>query len=173
MSTHHEKWVYSTKDIVMTAVFLGTLGGDLTCQVGRDKASGLPYICERFKGAFDQRYNAVQGYIYTLPAADFLENRTSWNEEVVCPHMVPVIDEMKIENAKDYLLSLEKQKKLIIKYYPDRIDDIPDDDSDLVQKCITWTQHNPKFIELVEKFQPDLVKQVKAGLKKRNNNTDV
>ncbi len=164
VSTHYKKWVYATKDIVMTAVFLGTLGGDLTCQVGRDKVSGLPYICERLKGAFEKRYNEVKGYIYTLSAAGFLENQTSWDEEVVCPGEVPVLHEVKIDNAKEYLLSLTQQGKLIIKYYPDRIDDIPDDDNDLVMKCISWIQDNPRYMELVEKFQPNLVERIKSGL---------
>lgn len=54
-STHGRKWVYATKDLVLAALFLATTGGDFTCCIGRDKITGKPYLCERFRGAFDLR----------------------------------------------------------------------------------------------------------------------
>lgn len=43
-STHEKKWVYATKNLVMSAVFLGRLGGDFTCSVGRDLETRSPPI---------------------------------------------------------------------------------------------------------------------------------
>ncbi|MCL0099232.1 hypothetical protein M1O16_05320, partial [Dehalococcoidia bacterium] len=61
----------------MAALFLSGKGGDLTCAVGRD--GDIPYVCERFVGAFDYRYANVSGSIYVLPSETFMENKTQWD----------------------------------------------------------------------------------------------
>jgi len=63
VSTHGKSWVYATKDKVMSLLFISGIGGDFTCQVGRDPETGRPYICERFKGAFDFRYKGKEGSV--------------------------------------------------------------------------------------------------------------
>lgn len=75
-STQGKRWVYATKDPVLAACFLGNRGGDFTCAVGRDTVTGKPFICERFKGAFELRYRGVRGSIYVLPGDIFREGET-------------------------------------------------------------------------------------------------
>ncbi len=160
ISTHHKSWVYATREPVMSSIFLGSFGGDLACAIGRESSSGLPYLCERFEGAFDKRYQITKGSIYTLPAVDFVTNNTLWQEEIVCIHTVPIIKEMVIQNVKEYLLSLSQRGKLIIKYYPEKIDGIPEDDSDLVKICSARMKKNPDVLNDVKTFHPRLVKRV-------------
>ena len=165
-STHGENWVYATWDIVMSAAFLGDLGGDFTCAVGRDTETGKSYICERFKGAFDLRYNSVKGSIYVLPGDKFIVGKTQWEEEVVCNETVIPLREIQVENAKSYLIQLAKEDKLIIKYYPERIARIPEDDEDLVFRAIIWTkQFGDKILEQVRKWHPNLLDRILQGIK--------
>lgn len=165
-STHGESWVYATWDIVMSAAFLGDLGGDFTCAVGRDSKTGKPFICERFKRAFDLRYGGVKGSIYVLPGKRFIEGKTQWQEEVVCEEAVIPLREIRIENAKEYLLQLSREGKLIIKYYPEKIAETPDDDEDLVYRAVIWTKQFGKgTLEQVKKYHPDLLSRVLQALK--------
>jgi hypothetical protein len=149
----------------MSAVFLGGLGGDFTCAVGRDPNTDIPYICERFAGAFDLRYGGVRGSIYILPADKFLSGQTQWEEEVVCCEPVIPLQEIQVGDAREYLLQLEKEGKLIIKYYPDRIDDIPKDDEDLVSRAVIWhKQFGESVLEQVRLYHPGLLERVLRSL---------
>jgi len=68
----HGIWVHAVADPVLAACFLSTTGGDLTCAVGRDRRTGIPYLCERFAGAFDRRYAGKPGSIYGVSGERFL-----------------------------------------------------------------------------------------------------
>jgi hypothetical protein len=145
----------------MSAAFLGTRGGDLTCSVGRDTETGKPYICERFEGAFALRYEGAKGSIYVLPGLKFVSGKTPWEEEVVCDEPVVPIREIQVENAQDYLLTLANEGRLIVKFYPERIDGIPEDDEDLVYRAAIWHKRlGDKVIERIEQYQPHLVDRV-------------
>jgi len=149
----------------MTATFLGTLGGDFTCAVGRDRETGLPYICERFEGAFDLRYGDVAGSIYVVPGDTFLEGKTPWDEEVVSPGAVIPTREIRVDDAKPYLLQLADEGKLILKLYPDRIDGIPEDDEDLVQRAALWyRQSGDAILERVKQYHPSLLERVNEAI---------
>jgi len=135
-STHGQPWVYACKDRVMAALFLSGAGGDLTCAVGREEETGLPYVCERFSGAFEHRYAGAQGSIYELRAEPFLEGKTSWEEEVVSPTAVSPLDEIEIDDAATYIRGLQDEGRMPIYLYPSRPRGIPDDDEDLVMQGI-------------------------------------
>jgi hypothetical protein len=160
-STHGERWVYATRDVVMAAVFLGTLGGDLTCAVGRDAETGKPFICERFEGAFDLRYGGVRGSIYVLPGQRFTTGKTQWDEEVVCDGAVRPIREIQVDDAKTYLLQLAQENKLIIKRYPERMPEIPGDDEDLVYRAVIWHRRSgDEILNRLKKYHPHLLARV-------------
>ena len=165
-STHGQRWIYATRDPVMAAVFLGTRGGDFTCAVGRDPGTGKPFICERFAGAFELRYAGIRGSIYVLPGERFVAGRTSWDEELVCAIPMTPLEEIKIADAKDYLLELARTGKLIIKFYPEKIAGIPEDDEDLVYRAVIWSRRfGESVIEELRKYHPHLVPRVEQALK--------
>lgn len=163
-STHGEEWVYACRDPVMAAAFLSTTGGDLTCAVGREPDTGLVYICERFPGAFELRYTDRPGSIYVLPGSSFREGMTSWEEELVSPVAVRPLKEIGIACAARHLHGLEHVGALLIRYYPERIDGIPEDDEDLVMRGITWTRtHGDSVLDAFREYHPHLVDRVIRG----------
>jgi len=80
---------------------------------------------------------------------------------VVCERVVKPLEEIKVNNAKQYLLKLEKSGKLILKYYPEKIAGIPQDDSDLVKSAVIWTKEfGDEILERVKKYHPHLLERV-------------
>ncbi len=164
-STHGKPWVYATKDPVMAGCFLGTQGGDFTCAVGRDPKTGKPYVCERLAGALDMRYGGVRGSIYILPGDRFLDGQTQWEEEVVCPEPVVPLGEIRVPDAGEHLFRFERQGKLLILRYPERIAGIPDDDEDLVYRAVVWTRtFGAGVVEKFAQLHPHLVERVQKAL---------
>ncbi len=167
-STHNRKWVYATRDIAVAAAFLSPVGGDFTCAIGRDHETGRMFVCERFQGAFDLRYEGVSGSIYVLPGELFMEAETHWDEEVISEHPIRPIREIRVANVKEYLLSLADEEKLILRSYPDKMPGIPDDDEDLVYRAAIW--HKPfgeKVLEQVKMFHPALLSRVLQAIENK------
>ena len=166
-STHGKEWVYATKEISVCTLFISGLGGDFTCSIGRDNISDKIYLCERFNGAFDYRYSEKSGSVYVLPSISFSEGKTSWDEEVVSEIAVVPVEEIFIPDIKEYLLQLEKQGKLIIKYFPEKINEIPEDDEDLIERAVIWTnQFGDRILEQVKLYHPDLLCKIIEKLDK-------
>jgi hypothetical protein len=167
-STHGKAWVYATVDPVLAACFLGNRGGDFTCAVCRDPETGKPFICKRFGGAFELRYRGVSGSIYVLPGDTFRRGETGWEEEVVSPEAVVPLREIRVEDAAEYLLSLERQGELLIVRYPEKIAGIPEDDEDLVYRTVIWHRRfRPLgFLVLRElgRYHPHLVPRARKAI---------
>ena len=165
VSTHGENWVYATASLEMSAVFLSGRGGDLTCQVGRDDTTGKVFICERFKDAFEYRYNEISGSIYLLPENKFIKEKTEWGEEVVSETEVEVIEEIKIDDVKSYILNLIKKEKITFARFPNKIVGLPDDDEDLVFRGIVWSrQFGETILDDFKKLHPNLLDRIHEGL---------
>lgn len=161
ISSHSQPWVYAAWDMAMAAAFLGTLGGDFTCTVGRDEASAKVFICERLAGAFALRYAGVSGSIYVLPGDDFQSGKTQWDEEVVCSGAVKPLREIYVADAQAYLVGLADAGDLLLRYYPEKIAYIPDDDADLVFRAAMWyRQSGEKVIARVRAYHPGLLARV-------------
>lgn len=169
----HGCWLHATRDIALAAAFLGTVGGDFTCAVGRDSKSGKPYICERFEGALDLRYEGVSGSIYVLPGEMFIGGQTPWDEEVVSSVSVAPIRETRIDDAKAYLMVLAEEGALMIKAFSDRIDGIPEDDSDLVQRAVIWHERfGDRILDQVETYHPHLMERVCRAVANHRRNRE-
>ena len=163
-STMQKKFVYAVKEKDLAALFLGRWMGDFSCKIGRDKETGLPYICERFKGAFDKRYDRSAS-IYWLDGGDFKEDQTMWKEEVVCDHKLTPIKEEKIANAKEYIIKLAKDKKLLLGLYPNKICNILEDNSDLLKQIKKLKKSMSKekvedMLKAVKEYYPHLLERI-------------
>jgi len=164
IGTHGQNWVYATDDIVVAAMFLGRLGGDFTCASGI--CGGKPYLCERFAGAFEQRYGKASGSLYVLSDVGFLAGQTSYRKDFVNSKAVTPLEERRVDNAQAYLLALMSEAKLVIKYYPERYC-ISDDDGDLVEKAARMvTRFGQSVLEQVMEFHPKLLGRVEEELAK-------
>ncbi len=157
-STHKQKWVYATKDIVTSAMFLGD-NFDFICQTGVE--NGKPYIYEQFEGAFQHAYSEKTGSIYKLNAVNFKNGKTSWSAEVVSEKVEPVLEEINIDDVSKLLFKLEKEGKLKIYKYPNKPSNVPKDKSDLIEKAARWTiDFGDNTLEQVKKYHPDILKAV-------------
>jgi len=164
----HGTWVYAVGDPVLAACFLSTIGGDLTCAVGRDRRTGRPYLCERFEGASERRYSGASGSIYVLDGGGFLAGRTPWEEEYVCGRVVRPLSEIHIEDVSEYLEALSRSGELALVRYPERIDGIPSDDSDLVERAILWFERlGPDVLNGFVEYHPDLMPRIRSALSAR------
>lgn len=160
-STHGKPYVYATKDFGTSLLFLSGIGGDFTCAIGRDQKTQRIYVCERFEGAFELRYAQKSGAIYKLPKETFVAGKTPWIEEVVSESAVTPIEEIQVMDAKALLLELERKGEIVIIYYPNKIDGIPEDDSDLVERAKLWSrQHPEKILEQLKLYHPHLIEAV-------------
>jgi hypothetical protein len=164
-STHKIPWVYATKDIATAAMYLGD-NFDFICQTGFYK--GKPFIWERFKGAFDLGYKNKKGSIYYLKPDSFKENMTSFSLEIVSEIPVKVEKEVIINDAKEYLLNLEKQGKLSIFMFPDTPEGRASNKEDIVEKGINWTiDFGESTLEQIKEYHPDVLDRVIKGLQEK------
>ncbi|HPQ78995.1 MAG TPA: hypothetical protein PLG47_00895 [Candidatus Dojkabacteria bacterium] len=165
-STHKIPWVYATKDIATTAMYLGD-NFDFICQTGFSK--GKPYIGERFKGAFDLGYKDKKGSIYYLKPDTFKEGMTSYTPEIVSEVPVKVEKEIPINDVQEYLLNLEKEGKLKIFMFPNTLDGESSNKEDIVERGINWTiDFGEDTIDRVKEYHPDVLNRVIKGLQERN-----
>lgn len=164
-STHKIPWVYATKDIATAAMYLGD-NFDFICQTGFSK--GKPFIWERFKGAFDLGYKNKKGSIYYLKPDSFKENMTSFSLEIVSEIPVKVEKEVIVNDAKEYLLNLEKQGKLSIFMFPDTPEGRASNKEDIVEKGINWTiDFGENTLEQIKEYHPDVLDRVIKGLQEK------
>ncbi|MBM3232772.1 hypothetical protein FJZ18_01235 [Candidatus Pacearchaeota archaeon] len=156
------KVVCASKDEVIASLFLGRTGGDYTCCLGREIIFNIPYLVERFPGAFRLKYN-IPASLYELPSSTFFNDGSTWDDEVISHEPVKPVRENKIVNAGEHLLHLETQGKLHIYLYLHRIAAIPDDDSDLVEKSLMWAKSKglDEVLKQVRRFHPGLVDRIK------------
>ena len=165
-STFPDKLVYACEDKVMTAFFLGKELGDFSCSIKRLTETGLPAICERFKGALELRYDHPASMYWLDGSAFYRRGEPYWKEEVVSERAVVPIKEEKIANAKDYLLELAKEGKIILARYPEKIRGYKEDDEDLVIKAVKFIKMGKKdVLERIRPHHPGLIDRI---LKKLN-----
>jgi len=161
----HGTWLYAVGDPVLAACFLSGTGGDLTCAVGRERETGRVYVCERFAGAFAHRYAGKPGSIYRLSADGFVAHRTPWEEECVCDHAVRTCGETYIEDAAVHLERLARAGDLVLVHYPERIDGIPANDADLIDRAVVWLDRfGPDALRPFETYHPELLPRIRAAM---------
>lgn len=162
---HGQNWVYAAKDKTMSTVFICG-GNDFLHYIGREQLTKKVCICERAPGAFDFMYKNKSGSIYVLDRENFEEGKTQWNEELICPHEVDVVEEIKISDVVNYLYELENSGHIIIKKYPVKIYGIPENDEDLVKKAVRWTmQYGDEVLADIKRWHPHLLERVVLELK--------
>jgi len=165
-STHKIPWVYATKDIATTAMYLGE-NFDFICQTGFSKEK--PYIWERFERAFDLGYKNKKGSIYYLKPDTFKEGVTSFTPEIVSEVPVKVEKEVPINDVQSFLINLAKEDKLKIFMFPDTPNGRSTNKEDIVERAINWTiDFGEKTLSSVEKYHPDVLGRVVKGLQERN-----
>lgn len=160
VGTHGQAWVYAARDLVIASIFLGQhhdfiLASGLT--------GDMPYICERFVGAFDRAKANVTASIYVLPGSSFQANRTGWEGDLISETAVVPLSETVIDDAKTHLLELCDNGQLEIYFYPDRPEHLPSDDSDLITAALEFCAQGQRYVDWLEReVGKDLLHVIKA-----------
>jgi hypothetical protein len=164
VGTHGHAWVYATPDMVIASLFLGRLGGDLTCQVGT--VGGHPYVRERFRGAFDLRYDIGGASLYRLSAEGFTSGKTSWKQDWVCEHPIFPLQEITIDDVRSHLLGFVDEGRLAL-HRCDDTDASAEADADLSPVFVQlYARGGDKVLAHVTCYYPHLVDQLLAGQKR-------
>lgn len=155
VSTHGEKYLYATKHKILALLFLQKWNDFIfNVAYGND---GILEITERYKDALDEIYKDKSGFIYTLEAENFMQDKTRFEGELVSYHEENVISTEKIDNILKSILESEHKKEIRIYRYPNRHPDIPADDTDLVEEAKYFYKKGQKnIIDYCLKLHPHL-----------------
>lgn len=159
-STHMQNWVYATPSKAIATIFLSPLGNDLYYYLAGDGINNSIELVERKEGMFKEIFNC-SGYIYKLNASNFKSGKTGWSAEVVSDKNETVISSEYIENVYEELKKLAKEKKLKLYLYPNRPDNIPLNNSDLIKKVIKWSKNGfdiNKFYKLYPELKEEFLR---------------
>jgi hypothetical protein len=147
VGTHAQAWVYAARDLVIASIFLGQhhdfiLASGLT--------GDMPYICERFAGAFDRAKANVVASIYVPPGSSFQANCTGWEGDLISEIAVVPLSETVIAVAETQLLELRDIGQLEFYFYPDRPEHLPNDDSDLITAALEFCAQAQRYLDWLE-----------------------
>lgn len=135
-STHQKNCIYATINKTVALLFTGKGNGDLDTWISHEK--GKIELVERRPGILEKLYNK-EGYLYELDGTTFNHYNYLWSQEVISfENEIKPLNKTKIPNILDALIEEEKQGNLIIYRYPNRPKDVPSDNSDLIEKYISF-----------------------------------
>ena len=169
ISSHRKEYVYASPSEVVATIFLSDGGSDLCYYLSGNGINRPLNLVERKDGIFRQIFN-VSGYIYTLDDANFKSGLTSWSAEVVSEQEEKVIAVRYIENVYDELLKLSAERKLNLYLYPNRPEQVPLDNSDLIPMVINWHDYGfdlQKFIDLYPELEEQLNETMREAKKSK------
>lgn len=167
VSTHNKECVYATDNEVIALLFTNHGNGDLDYVIGVDD-SGLPYIIERRPGVFEKLYNTC-GYIYELDGTNFNHYDYLWRPEMISFEEEEIISERKIDNILEELQEKAKQGLIRVMRYPERLKDVPLDNSDLIEKYVRYYKNGKtNAINQLLSIYPDFKDRVEALLQEED-----
>lgn len=118
-STHGKSYVYAIEDLV-TGLLFGVKKDDFDFIICTDE-KGKPDIYECYPKAFELRYKSKSCSVYEVDDRNFKRGQTNWEPELVSDVPVHVIKEVVIDNIYDKLLEENRNGKLNIHYYKDKL----------------------------------------------------
>lgn len=133
---------------------------DFKFSVGKDLKSGQYFICERVQ---ESLYTALKGKgasIYELKGSFSL-----WMDNLAVDLPCEVAGEEIIDDLFDYLFELMGRGLLRVCLYPNKINGIPEDDQDLVNRAILqYRMYGERVLKEIEIYHPQLLIRVKQGI---------
>ncbi len=127
----HGTYVYATKSREIATIMSKRCGDDATYTLLTNEDGRLELI-ERIPHAFDKMFSNDFS-LYILDSSYFKDINTGFNE-VVSEENVPVIKEERYSSLFEAIKKLESEGLVNIYYYPNRPENIPLDDSDIINK---------------------------------------
>lgn len=137
-STHQIDCIYATDRRVVALLFMGKGNGDLDTKIGL--SDGNLEIIERREGILNKLYNK-EGFLYELDGASFEHREDLWSPEVISlEHEIKPLNKTYFPNIMSAIEEEEKKGNIQIYRYPNRPDNVPLDNSDLIEKYISFEE---------------------------------
>lgn len=166
-STHMKECVYASPDEVVALIFMGKGHGDLDTLSGTQ--DGELILVERRPGVLKQLYDK-SGMMYELSAENFNHYDYLWGKEVISFSDEKVLRKRRVENILDELNEKQIEGAIRIYSYPDRPENVPLDNSDLIEKYIDFEKRMgpgplKELLEIYPEFK-DRVEEILKGERK-------
>lgn len=166
ISTHLKECIYATDQKVVALLFMGKGNGDLDKRLSYN--NGKIELIERREGVLDKIYNKA-GYLYELDGRTFNHYDYLWGAEVIS--FEKEIKPLKKTYYPNILEAIEEEERLgniTIYRYPNRPDSMPLDNSDLIEKYISFEEKGiPDAISHLLKIYPEFTDEVERILKSK------
>ena len=119
-------------------------------------------MIERREGVLDSLYNK-EGYIYELDGSTFNHYDYLWSLEVISfEKEIKALKKIYYKNILKALEEEEKKGNIIIYRYPDRPQDVPIDNSDLIEKFIRFEKNGIKgAVDRLLRVYPEFKEKIK------------
>lgn len=167
ISTHRKECIYATDNKAVAMMFMGRGNGDL--DTIKEIKDGMPVLVERREGVLEKIYNKP-GYIYELDGTTFEHYDYLWSPEVISfEKEISPLKKDYYENILEALYAEERLGNIKIYRYPNRPNEVPLDNSDLVDKYIHY--YNIGINDAVEQLllmYPEFNDLVAAKIEKSN-----
>jgi hypothetical protein len=166
-SGHGQSYVYAISTLPFALIFAGQGRNTFIASWGRLK-DNTPYFCEKKPGAFDLFYKGKKSSIYVLDSKNFFQKENMWKEEYVSEKREEVLEEIKVEDVKEYLLGLEKKGSFKFIPYEDRKKYFPNIDEDAIKDAMKMIEKygEEKMLKAIQRWRPDILEAVKLKLDK-------
>ena len=163
----HGNYLYATKYKELAIIFSSRCGDDCTYALYRNNNDEPWTLVERIPEAFNTMFSNSAS-IYTLDDSTFKDINTGFSE-LVSNVGVNTISEEYIENVYDKIKELEQNGLIKLYTYPNKPKEIPNDNSDLIDKKIRQSKRENKSItresfERLILLHPNLMNKINKKL---------
>lgn len=172
-STHLKRCIYATSNKVVAMLHMGKGNGDLDTKVYT--LDGKLHLVERREGVLESLYSK-EGYLYVLDGRTFNHYDYLWSMEVISfEESIMPLSKICYPNILDVLIEEENNGNIKIYRYPNRPNDIPMDNSDLIDKFIRFEENGSigsisRLLEIYPEFSHEVKERIiKQKIKKNND----
>ncbi len=166
-STHKKECIYASTSKVVSLLFVGKGHGGLDTMIA--DIDGKLILVERRPNVLNSIYNKG-GYIYELDAKTFKHYDYLWSKEVISfEKELKPLNKTYHKNILESLIEEEQKGNLKIYKYPNRPENVPLDNSDLIDKYIKFEKSGltGAINDLLEIY-PEFTNAVKTKLEENN-----
>lgn len=159
----HGNYLYATKYKELAIIFSACCGDDCTYALYRNNNDEPWTLVERIPEAFNTMFSNSAS-IYTLDDSTFKDINTGFSE-LVSNLGVNTISEEYIENVYNKIKELEQNGLVKLYTYPNKPKEIPNDNSDLIEKEIRQNKSiTKKSFERLILLHPNLMNKINQKL---------
>ena len=167
-STHQKKCIYATDKKVVALAFMGKGNGDLDTRFG--VSNGSLELIERREGVLNKLYNK-EGYLYELDGETFEHYEDLWSQEVISLEQeIKPLNKTYFPNILNALEEEERKGNITIYRYPSRPNNMPLDNSDLIEKYISFEEKGIKWsISKLLSIYPEFTDEAEKIMQERQS----